>query len=80
MSEGHEGQLHRLVSQYGDEQETVYSVELYLLRRIAQAGSDLVKARGWPEFCNACGGLEGLYAAHDEAVARYEQWVSDGEG
>jgi hypothetical protein len=65
---------------FGDREETIYSVELHLLRRIAEASSDMLKARHWPEFCDACGGQEKLNTAHADTVAEYNQWLSDGEG
>lgn len=64
----------------GDRVEDVYAAELMLLRRIASASSDLMKAEHWPEFCEACGGMAALKSAHYDAVAAWEKWHSDSEG
>ena len=64
----------------GDKTESIYAAEWYLLRKIAERASDLVKAEHWEEFRDACGGIETLKAKHTEAVAAYEKWLSDGEG
>lgn len=68
-----------LAESKGDAKETVYSAELLLLRRVAETSSDLVKARSWDEFREAMGGMKPLDHAHGEAVAAYEQWLSDGD-
>jgi hypothetical protein len=72
--------LNDLLALFGDREETIYSAELYLLRKIAETSSDMVKARDWEEFRVACGGQEKLDKAHADAVMNYEQWLSDGEG
>jgi hypothetical protein len=72
--------LNDLLARFGDRQENIYSAELYLLRRIAETSSDMVKARDWPEFREATGGQIKLDEAHADALREYEQWLSDGEG
>lgn len=62
-----------------DAEELVYSAELLLLRKVAETSSDLEKARSWEEFREAMGGMKPLEHAHGEAVAAYEQWLSDGD-
>lgn len=62
-----------------DAEETIYSAELLLLRKVAETSSDLAKARDWQEFREAMGGMEPLEHAHGEAVAAYEQWLRDGD-
>lgn len=69
-----------LLDRFGDREETIYSAELFLLRRIAETSSDMVKARDWPEFRGASGGQEKLNKAHADALNEYEQWLADGEG
>ena len=46
-----------------DSQSLVYDVEYRLLKRVLDTSSDLVKARNWPEFRDACGGIEKLEVA-----------------
>jgi hypothetical protein len=72
--------LNDLIARLGDREETIYSAELFLLRRVAETSSDMVKARDWPEFREATGGQERLDQAHADALREYEQWLSDGEG
>jgi hypothetical protein len=36
-----------LLARFQDREETVYSAELYLLRKLAETSSDMVKARDW---------------------------------
>jgi len=72
--------LSELLARFADREETIYSAELYLLRKVAQTSSDMVKARHWPEFREACGGQEKLDAAHEAALREYESWLADGEG
>lgn len=72
--------MNDLLARFGDREETIYSAELYLLRRVAETSSDMVKARDWEEFRVACGGQEKLDKAHADALHEYEQWLSDGEG
>lgn len=60
--------------------QTIYSAELYLLRKIAETSSDMVKARNWPEFRDACGGQDKLDADHATALHEYEIWLAYGEG
>ena len=72
--------MNDLLARFEDREETIYSAELYLLRRIAETSSDMVKARDWPEFREATGGQEKLDKAHADALREYEQWLSDGEG
>lgn len=75
-----ERKLNDLLARFGDQEEIIYSAELYLLRKIAETSSDMVKARNWPEFREARGGQEKLDAAHATALHDYECWLSDGEG
>jgi len=63
-----------------DSEETIYCAEAYLLRKVAETSSDLVKGRGWEEFRDACGGIAKLEAAHSAAVHAWEQWWRDSEG
>jgi hypothetical protein len=56
------------------------AAEAYLLGKIAETSSDLVKGREWEEFRDACGGMEKLEAAHAEAVHAWEQWHRDSDG
>jgi len=72
--------LNNLLTRFGDREETIYSAELYLLRRIAETSSDMVKARDWPEFRAATGGQKKLDKAHEDALREYVQWLSEGEG
>ena len=48
------------------------AAEAYLLGKIAETSSDLVKGREWEEFRDACGGMEKLESAHAEAVHAWE--------
>ena len=68
------------LDRFEDREETIHSAELYLLRRIAETSSDMVRARSWPEFREASGGQDQLDKAHEQAVNQYEQWLSEGEG
>jgi hypothetical protein len=72
--------LNDLLARFGDRKETIYSAELYLLRRIAETSSDMVRSRNCLEFREATGGQERLDEAHADALREYEQWLSDGEG
>ena len=63
-----------------DAQESVYAGELFLLRKIAETSSDLVKGREWEEFREAMGGMKPLEKDHSAAVAAWEQWHRDSEG
>ena len=72
--------MNDLLTRFGDREEMIYSAELYLLRRLAERSSDMVKARDWDEFRVACGGQEKLDQAHADALREYEQWLSEGEG
>lgn len=63
-----------------DSEMTIYCAEAYLLGKIAETSSDLVKGREWEEFREACGGMEKLECAHAEAVQAWEQWHRDSEG
>ena len=63
-----------------DSEMTIYCAEAYLLGKIAETSSDLVKGRHWEEFREACGGMEKLESAHAEAVHAWEQWHRDSEG
>lgn len=63
-----------------DRDEKVPSIELSLLRRIAETSCDMVKARAWEEFRSACGGQEKLDEAHAAAVAEYEAWTEERDG
>ena len=72
--------MNDLLARFGDREETIYSAELYLLRRIAETSSDMVKARDWPEFREATGGQKKLDETHEDALREYEQWLSEGEG
>ena len=56
------------------------AAEAYLLGKIAETSSDLVKGREWEEFRDACGGMEKLESAHAEAVHAWEQWHRDSDG
>lgn len=62
-----------------DSSESIYSVELALLRNVAETSSELVKASSWEEFCEAGGGMEYCIARHAEAVAAWKNWNIDGE-
>ena len=62
-----------------DKEVCVYEEELKLLRKIAETSSDLVNGLGWPDFCEASGGLEKLKEDHAEAVFEYEAWLRAGE-
>jgi hypothetical protein len=72
--------LNDLLALFGDREETIYSAELYLLRKIAETSSDMLQGREWPEFREASGGQEKLDKAHADAVMNYEQWISEGDG
>ena len=61
----------------GDKEETVSGAELYLLRRIAETSSDMVKARSWPEFRDASSGQDALNKEYINALNEYEQWVQE---
>ena len=63
-----------------DAQESLYAGELFLLRKIAETSSDLVKGREWEEFKVAIGGMELLEKDHFAAVRAWEQWHADSEG
>ena len=63
----------------GDSEERLPCIEVALLRSIAAASSDLVKARHWPKFAAACGGVENLTAAHERTLKQYETWLADGD-
>lgn len=63
-----------------DDQELIYSAELALLRKVAEASSDLVKAQVWQEFREANGGIEKFEKAHVDAVSAYERCLDDGDG
>jgi hypothetical protein len=39
-----------------------------------------VRARKWPEFCDAIGGLAAAENAHAQAVTDWEKWNADSEG
>jgi hypothetical protein len=69
-----------LLARFGDREEWVYSVELHLLRKIAETSSDMVQGLRWPEFREAAGGQEKLDKAHESALDTYQQWLSDGDG
>jgi hypothetical protein len=62
-----------------DQEESIPCAELRLLRRIAETSSDVVRARNWEEFRQACGGQDHLEKVHAEAVQQYEQWISEGQ-
>jgi hypothetical protein len=64
----------------GDKEELIYAAELFLLRRVSTTSSDLIKAREWEEFRDACGGIEAIENDHRQAVVALEQWYRDGEG
>jgi hypothetical protein len=72
--------LIRIAEEKGDKEESVLSAELFLLRKIAESSSDLVKAKNWDEFREACGGIKKLEACHAKTVYAYEKWLADGEG
>jgi hypothetical protein len=72
--------LNDLLALFGDREETIYSAELYLLRKIAETSSDMLQGREWPEFREASGGQEKLDKAHADAVTEYEQWLAEGDG
>lgn len=72
--------MNDLLTRFSDREETIYSAELYLLRKLAETSRDMVKARDWEEFRVACDGQEKLDKAHADALREYEQWLSDGEG
>jgi hypothetical protein len=61
-----------------DKTEVMFQAEVLLLRKVASASSDIVKARHWPEFREAAG-MENLEKAHETAVMAWEQWVTDGD-
>jgi hypothetical protein len=63
-----------------DYQETIYTAESFLLRKIAERSSDLVKGREWEEFREAMGGMGCLEASHAAAVRAWEQWNANSEG
>lgn len=71
--------MNDLLARFGDEEETIYSAELYLLRQVAKTSSDMVKARHWPEFREACGGQEKLDADHEAVLNEYESWLASGD-
>ena len=71
--------MNDLLARFEDREETIYSAELYLLRRIAETGSDMVNARYWPEFREVMGGQEKLDKAHEDALREYNQWIFYGE-
>ena len=72
--------MSELMDRFGDREETIYSAELHLLRKIAETSSDMVKARSWPEVREASGGQEKLDEAHAAALYEYESWLADGDG
>ena len=61
-----------------DKEVFVYEEELELLREIAEKSSDLQKGFGWPEFREACGGIESLKTSHAIAVNKWEVWLDEG--
>ena len=63
-----------------DSEMTIYCAEAFLLRKIAETSSDLVKGRHWEEFREAVGGMECLEASHAAAVNAWEQWHFYSEG
>lgn len=63
-----------------DKEESVYSAELHLLRKVAKTSADLVKGMRYPEFQEASGGLQVLTNLHVNSVLEYEKWLSDGQG
>ena len=74
------GDLLASAERMGDRTESILSAELFLLRKIAETSSDVVKAEHWEELREACGGMEPLRKLHADAVVAYEKWLSDGEG
>lgn len=62
-----------------DAESCIYSGELFLLRKIAETSSDLVKGRGWPEFRDAVGGMHALEEAHASSVHAWEEWCQEGD-
>ncbi len=62
-----------------DDTETVYSAEYYLLKKIWETSSDLVKAKYWKDFCEASGGMQSLADAHERAVQNFEEWIQEFE-
>lgn len=63
-----------------DTVEIISVAELRLLRRIAETSNDMVKARNWAEFRDACGGQERIDNALISAVNEYKRWLMDGDG
>ena len=63
-----------------DSEMTIYCAEAFLLGKIAETSSDLVKGRHWEEFREAMGGMGRLEASHAAAVRAWEQWHADAEG
>lgn len=60
-----------------DSQETVYTAELRLLRKVFEASSDLVLARRDADFAEANGGLAAIESEHARATRELEIWHSE---
>ncbi|HFD39558.1 MAG TPA: hypothetical protein ENJ31_06885 [Anaerolineae bacterium] len=67
------------IDDLGDRQETVYSAELVLLKKIAETASDFTRARFCSNFCEAIGGIKKTEKALFNAVASYERWLDEGD-
>lgn len=70
---------HDIPGHLANKQEMVRSEEVYLLRRIASASSDLLRAQDDTNFCEMGGGIPHFRNILSEAVSTYEQWVDDSE-
>lgn len=58
-----------------DKEVLVYEEELELLRKVAEKSGDLYRGFCWPEFAEACGGIEKLKEEHAGAINKYEKWL-----
>ena len=63
-----------------DSEMTIYCAEAFLLGKIAETSSDLVKGQHWEEFRESMGGMGCIEASHAAAVRAWEQWHADSEG
>ena len=73
-------EIRKKVDEFEDAEESIYSAELFLLRKIHEASSDLMRGRYDKDFCNACGGMQKLIDLHDEATSNFEEWINEGQG
>ena len=71
--------VERLVMQadeYGDNEEMVYSGELFLLKKVYEMANDFIEAKTWEEFAEKYPDTENSL---NYAVHALNQWYSDGD-